>query len=56
MKNLKFALFQTYVSGTLIKSRLQIHPANSTNPDNLKFITKFLQRKALKIQNLSFAH
>ena len=25
----------------LIKSKLQIHPVNPTNPDILKFITKF---------------
>ena len=42
MKNLKFILFPTYVSVTLIKSKLQIYPVNPTNQDILKFITKFL--------------
>ena len=42
MNNLKFILFSTYVPVILIKSKLQIHPANPTNPDILKFITKFL--------------
>ena len=47
MKNIKFILFPTYVPATLIKSQLQIHPVNPTNPDILKFITKFLQIKCL---------
>ena len=42
MKNLKFLLFPTYVRVTLIKSKLQLHPVNPTNPDILKFIAKFL--------------
>ena len=42
MKNLNFLLFPTYVPVTLIKSKLQIHPVNPTNPDILKFITKLL--------------
>ena len=42
MKNLKFIAFPAYVIVTLIKSKLQIHPVNPTNPDILKFITKFL--------------
>ena len=41
MKNLKFRLFSTYVPVTLIKSKLKIHAANFTDPDILKFITKF---------------
>ena len=59
MKNLFFFLFfPTYVPVTLIKSKLQIHPANPTNPDILKFITKFLKIKKvlLKIQDLPFIH
>ena len=40
MKNLKFDLFPTYVQ--------QIHPANPTNPETLKFIAKFLQIKGLQ--------
>ena len=47
-KNLKFDLFPTYVQVTLIKSKLQIHLANPTNPETLKFITKFLQIKGFK--------
>ena len=39
MKNLKFVLFPTYVSVTLMKSKPQIYPMY---PDILKFITKFL--------------
>ena len=42
MKNLKLVIFPTYVSVTLMKSKLQFHPTNPTNPDILKFITKFL--------------
>ena len=42
IKNLKFLLFPTPVPVTLIKSKLQIHPANPANPKILKFITKFL--------------
>ena len=42
MKNLKFFLFPTYVTVTLIKSKLEVHPANLTNPDIWKFIAKFL--------------
>ena len=42
MKNLKFLLFPTYVRVTLIKSKLQLHPVNPTDPDILKFIAKFL--------------
>ena len=42
MKNLKFLLFPTYVPMTLIKSKIESHPANPTNPGILKFITKFL--------------
>ena len=41
----EFFLFPTYVPVVLIKSKLQIHPANPTNPDILKFIaqsSKFL--------------
>ena len=38
----KFFSFQTYDLVTLIKSKLQIHPANPGNPDILQFITKFL--------------
>ena len=41
MKNLKFLLFSTYVPVTLIKSKLQIHAGNPTNPDILNFFTKF---------------
>ena len=51
MKNLRFLLFPTYVTVTLIKSKLQIYPVNPTNPDILKFITK-----VIKIQNLPFIH
>ena len=40
-KNLNFLLFPNYVPVTLIKSKLQIHPANPRNSDILKFITKF---------------
>ena len=42
IKNLKFVLFPTYVPVTLLKSKLQIRPANPINPDILIFITKFL--------------
>ena len=42
INNLKFLLFPTSVPVTLIKSKLQIHPANLANPEILKFITKFL--------------
>ena len=41
-KNLKFLLFPTYVPVTLIRSKLQIHPANPTHSYILKFITEFL--------------
>ena len=40
MENVNFLLFPTYVSVTLIKSNLQIHPVNLTKQDFLKFITK----------------
>ena len=33
MKNFKFLHFLTYVPVTLVKPKLQIHPANPTNPD-----------------------
>ena len=46
MKNLKFALISTDVPVTL-KSKLQSHPANYTNPDILKFIAKFSLIKRL---------
>ena len=39
MKNLDFLHFSTYVPVTLVKSELQIHPENPTNPDILKFFT-----------------
>ena len=39
MENVNFLLFPTYVSVTLIKSKLQIHPVNLTKQDFLKFIT-----------------
>ena len=42
MKNLKLLLILTYVPTTLIESKLQIHLVNPTNPDILKFITRFL--------------
>ena len=42
MNNRKFILFPTYAPVTLIKSKLQLHPANPTDPDILKFIAKFL--------------
>ena len=45
MKNLKLLPFPTYVPVTLIKSILQIHRVNPTNPEILKFITKFLKIK-----------
>ena len=45
MKNLKFLLFPIYVPATLLKPKLQVHPANLTNPDILKFTTKFLEIK-----------
>ena len=45
MKNVKFLLFPTYIPVTLIMPKLQIHPANPTNPDILKFTTKFLKIK-----------
>ena len=32
MKNLKFLLSPAYVSVSLIKSKLQIHPVNPANP------------------------
>ena len=40
-KGSKIFPFPVYVLFTLIKSKLQIHLANPTNPDILKFITKF---------------
>ena len=43
MKNLKFLLFPTYVSVTLIKSKLQVHPVNPTNHEVL--INKVLIKK-----------
>ena len=43
----KVLLFLTYVPVTSIKSKLQIHPANPTNPDILKFFTKFSYIKRL---------
>ena len=46
MKNVKFVLLSTDVPFTL-KSKLQTHPANYTNPDIFKFITKFLLIKSL---------
>ena len=42
MKNVKLIFFPTYVPVTLVKSKLQIHLTNTTNPDILKYITKFL--------------
>ena len=57
MKNLKFALFPTYVPVTLRKSKLQIHPVNPTNPDIFKIHHEVIKNKVLiKIQNLSFIH
>ena len=44
MKNLKFLLSPAYVTVTLIKSKLQIHLLNATNPD------------IIKIRNLLFIH
>ena len=54
MKNLKFLLFPTDVPVTLLKSKLQIHPVNPTNPDILKFITKFLKIKGLQKSKILF--
>ena len=45
MKNVKFLLFPTYIPVTLIMPKLQIHAVNPTNPDILKFTTKFLKIK-----------
>ena len=47
MENLNLLIFPTYVTVNLIKSKLQIHPVNPTNPDILKFITKVLWIKYL---------
>ena len=47
IKNLKFLFFPTYALVTLIKFKLKFHYANPTNPDILKFITKFLYIKSL---------
>ena len=33
MENLNLLIFPTYVTVNLIKSKLQIHPVNPTNPD-----------------------
>ena len=44
MKNLKFLLFPTYVSVTLIKAKLQVHPVNPTNHEVL--INKVLIKKS----------
>ena len=38
----KLFIFRTYPLVTLIKYKLQIHPAIPANPDISKFITKFL--------------
>ena len=54
MKNLKFLLFPIDAPVTLIKSKLQIQPVNPTNPDILKFITKFLKIKGLQKSKILF--
>ena len=38
----KISPFPNLCHSYLIKSKLQIHPVNPTNPDILKFITMFL--------------
>ena len=50
MKNLEFLLFLIYVTATLIKSKLQIHPEKPANLDILKFMMKFLCLRRLFVK------
>ena len=53
MKNLNLLLFLTYVPVTLVKSKLQIHPVNPTNPEsaykNSKFVLHWVGPKMVDI-------